>query len=189
MRRPLLLTPALTVTGIAVTGITVAGIAVAAALAAAKDPATRGGAPRSAAASAPRTAAIRSADARLSRGATRTILRLPRIGRWTAACGADGRVAITFTADHLLATSDLVVSRTAGAPLGRRLDPGDAVTPDPAADVLSQRWQIAPFAAAQVQVTSATVAARRIGEGGTGHACAASVVAVTGPDQGATQTG
>ena len=55
--------------------------------------------------------------------------------------------------------------------------------------MIAQRWQIAPFAAAQVQVTAATVVARSIGERGTGHACAASVVAVTGPDQGATRTG
>ena len=60
---------------------------------------------------------------------TRTILRRPGprpLDRRVA--GADGHVAVTFTADHLLATSDLVVSRTAGPPLGRRLDPGDAVT-------------------------------------------------------------
>ena len=135
-----------------------------------------------------RPSGIASADLRLSAGHAKTILRVRGLGRWTASCSAAGHVGVTFTADHLLPTSDLVVTRTDGPPLARRIDPGDAVEPDPAGAVLAQRWQIAPFAAAQVQVTAATVAARSTGERG-GYACAASVVAVTGPDQGATRTG
>ena len=57
------------------------------------------------------------------------------------------------------------------------------MTPDPAAKILSERWQIAPFAAAQVQVAVATVAGRATSTG-----CAASVLVLTGPDQGATIT-
>ena len=68
-------------------------------------------------------------------------------------------------ADRLLPTSDLVVARTAGAPLSRRVDPGDRVAPEPPGAVLMQRWQIAPFAAAQVQVSVANVAGRTVGGG------------------------
>ncbi len=68
-------------------------------------------------------------------------------------------VKVTFTADHLLPTSDLVIARTQGAPLATTIQPGKTVSSE-TAKVLSERWQIAPFAAAQVQVTVATVAGR-----------------------------
>jgi hypothetical protein len=129
---------------------------------------------------------VLSADLRLSAPASKLILRVPRVGRWTATCPAmSGAVGVRFVADHLLATSDVVVARSSGPPLGVRVDPGDTVVAEPPAPVLSQRWQLAPFAAAQVHVTAATVVARRVGE----RECAASVVAVIGPDQGATVTG
>jgi hypothetical protein len=130
---------------------------------------------------------IASADLRVSAGRSATILRVPSVGRWSATCSPDHRVAIAFVADRLLPTSDVVVARTAGAPLGRRVDPGDAVRPDPPLEVVSERWQIAPFASAQVRVTSADVAGRGVHESGSRWSCAASVVAVTGPDQGATR--
>jgi hypothetical protein len=47
------------------------------------------------------------------------------------------------------------------------------------------RASITLSAAAQVHVTAATVVGRRVGK----RECAASVVAVRGPDQGATRTG
>ena len=131
-----------------------------------------------------RPSGISSADLRLSAGHAKTILSIRGLGRWTASCSARARVSVTFTADFLLPTSDLVITRTAGRPLARRIDPGDIVTPDRAATVISQHWQIAPFAAAQVQVSSATVTARRVDA----RTCSASVVVVTGPDQGATRT-
>src|SRR4051794_40910047 len=115
---------------------------------------------------------IASRDVRLVAGHSRTILRVARVGRWTATCPAADVVGVRFTADRLLATSDLVVALGGGAPVGRRVDPGDTVAPEPPATVLAQRWQLAPFAAAQVRVVSATVAARRDGDRG----CAASVV-------------
>jgi hypothetical protein len=133
---------------------------------------------------APSPPAIASADLVLRAGASKTILRVPRVGRWRATCSADRRVAIAFVADRLLPTADVVVSRTAGAPVGRRIDPGDRFAPDTALAVVSQHWQIAPFASAQVRVTAADVAGRAIDAG-----CAASVVAVTGPDQGPTREG
>ena len=129
---------------------------------------------------------VLSADLRVSADGSKLILRVPRVGRWTATCPASsGMVGVRFVADHLLATSDVVVARSSGPPLGLRVDPGDAVVAEPPAPVLSQRWQIAPFASAQVRVTAATVVARRVSE----SQCAASVVAVIGPDQGATVTG
>ena len=87
-------------------------------------------------------------------------------------------------ADHLLPTSDIVVSRSSGAPLARRVGPHHRVIPDPPLEVVSQHWQIAPFASAQVRVTSADVAGRVVDE-----TCMTSVVAVTGPDQGPTREG
>ena len=77
----------------------------------------------------------------------------------------------------------MIVTRTAGPPLSQRVDPGDRVAPDPPGAVLAQRWQIAPFAAAKVQVSVANVAGRTVGLG-----CAASVLVTTGPDQGRTIT-
>src|SRR5689334_10406520 len=98
--------------------------------------------------------AIASADLLLRAGASKVILHVPRVGWWTATCGKDRKVAIDFVADHLLPTSDIVVSRTSGAPLDRRVNPHHRVIPDPPLEVVSQHWQIAPFASAQVRVTS-----------------------------------
>ena len=137
--------------------------------------------PRAAGSADPRPA-IASADLLLRNGSTKTILHVPRVGRWTAKC--DGKIAIEFVADHLLPTSDIVVSRSSGAPLARRVGPHHRVIPDPPLEVVSQHWQIAPFASAQVRVTSADVAGRVVG-----HDCMTSVVAVTGPDQGPTREG
>jgi hypothetical protein len=137
------------------------------------------------AATPPRASRILSADLRIVAGGSKSILSVPRLGRWTATCASADTVTIRFKADHLLPTSDVVVSRSSGPPLGLRVDPGDRVTAEPPAAVLSQRWQIAPFAAAQVHVTAATVAGRRA----SATQCAASVVAVIGPDQGSTVTG
>jgi hypothetical protein len=55
---------------------------------------------------------------------------------------------------------------------------------EPPAAVLAERWQIAPFAAAQVQVSTASVAGRT-----DGGQCSASVLVASGPDQGPTITG
>jgi hypothetical protein len=128
--------------------------------------------------------AIASADLLLRAGASKTILHVPKVGWWTASCGRDRKVAIDFVADHLLPTSDVVVSRTSGGPLARRISAHHRVIPDPPLEVVSQHWQIAPFAEAQVRVTSADVAGRVVGE-----YCMTSVVAVTGPDQGPTREG
>jgi hypothetical protein len=126
--------------------------------------------------------AIASADLLLGAGASKAILHIPHVGWWTAKCGRDRTVAIEFVADHLLPTSDVVVARTSGGPLARRISAHQRVIPDPPLEVVSQHWQIAPFAAAQVRVTSADVAGRVVGED-----CMTSVVAVTGPDQGPTR--
>jgi hypothetical protein len=128
--------------------------------------------------------AIASADLLLRAGASKTILHIPRVGWWTARCGRDHTVAIDFVADQLLPTSDVVVSRTSGGPLARRISPHHRVKPDPPLEVVSQHWQIAPFGSAQVRVTSADVAGRVVDE-----SCMTSVVAVTGPDQGPTREG
>jgi hypothetical protein len=93
------------------------------------------------------------------------------VGAWSASCSAAG-VTVTFTAAHLLPTSDVVVTRTAGAPLARTVNPGDRVAPEPAGAVLAQHWQIAPFSSAPLPVTTASVAGRVVG-----HQCAASVAA------------
>ena len=63
------------------------------------------------------------------------------------------------------------------------------VVPEPPLEVVSQHWQIAPFASAHVRVTSADVVARALPPSGSDLSCAASVVAVTGPDQGPTREG
>jgi hypothetical protein len=130
-----------------------------------------------------RPSGIASADARLRDGQTRTLLTVHGLGRFTASC-APGRVGVSFTADHLLPTSDLVVERTHGAPLATGVGPDRSLTPEPPAAVLSQHWQFAPFAAAQVQVATASVAGRAIGT----RECSASALVTTGPDQGATIT-
>jgi hypothetical protein len=124
---------------------------------------------------------VRSADARLQPGSHKTLLAVRGLGRWVARC--ERGVSVTFIADRLLPTSDLVVTR-AGAPLARRVDPGEHVQAEPPAAVIAEHWQIAPFAAAQVQVATASVAGSV-----TGDQCAASVLVTTGPDQGATITG
>jgi hypothetical protein len=136
-----------------------------------------------------RAPAVASADLVLAAGASKTILSVPRVGRWSASCTRDHRVAISFVAGRLLPTADVVVARSSGAPLARRVNPGHRVAPEDALDVVSQHWQIAPFAAAQVRVTSADVVGRGLQERGSATACAASVVAVTGPDQGPTREG
>jgi hypothetical protein len=125
----------------------------------------------------------------LRAGAHKTILRVPRVGRWSAECSADRRVAIAFVADRLLASSDVTVARTSGGPVGHRMDPGGRFAPDPPLGVVVQHWQIAPFASAQVRVTAADVVARAVPRPGTLYDCSASVVAVTGPDQGPTREG
>lgn len=132
---------------------------------------------------------IASADLLLRAGSSKTILHVPRVGWWTAKCGRDHKIAIDFVADRLLPTSDVVVSRSAGPPLGRRISPHHRVIPDPPLEIVSQHWQIAPFAEAQVRVTSADVVGRAFQERGSDLTCAASVVAVTGPDQGPTREG
>src|SRR5690349_21854863 len=73
--------------------------------------------------------AIASADLLLRPGAGKVILHVPRVGWWTARC--DDKVSIEFVADHLLPTSDIVVSRTSGTPLARRVNPHHRVIPDP----------------------------------------------------------
>src|SRR4051812_46237070 len=128
-----------------------------------------------------RPSGIASADARLQPGERKTLLDQKGLGRWAAACSSGG-VRVTFTADRLLPTSDVVVARTQGAPLATTVQPRRTVSSE-TRDVLSERWQIAPFAAAQVQVALATVAGRATKTG-----CAASVLVLTGPDQGATIT-
>ena len=142
--------------------------------------------PRAAGSADPRPA-IASADLLLRNGSTKTILHVPRVGWWTAKC--EGKVVIAFVADHLLPTSDVVVSRSSGPPLARRISPHHRVVPDPPLEVVSQHWQIAPFASAQVRVTSANVVGRTLPGDDAAFACAASVVAVTGPDQGPTREG
>ena len=139
--------------------------------------------PRAAGSADPRPA-IASADLLLRAGKSKTILHIPRVGWWTAKCGSDHKVAIEFVADHLLPTSDVVVSRTSGGPLARRISGHHRVIPDPPLEVVSQHWQIAPFGSAHIRVTSADVAGRVVDE-----YCMTSVVAVTGPDQGPTREG
>jgi hypothetical protein len=138
----------------------------------------------SAAGNADSRPAIASADLLLRAGASKSILHIPQVGWWTARCGRDYKVAIEFVADYLLATSDVVVSRTSGGPLARRISGHHRVIPDPPLEVVAQHWQIAPFGSAHIRVTSADVAGRVVDE-----YCMTSVVAVTGPDQGPTREG
>jgi len=165
----------------ALSALALAALATTAAATAATRP-HEGGA-RARGAAAPRAAVVLSADARLSRGASRVLLRVPRLGRFVASCSNERRVAVAFVADHRLPTADLVVALSAGPPLARRLDPDERVTPEAPAAVLMERWQVAPFAAAGVRVSVANVAGRTVGNG-----CAASVLVTTGPDQGPTIT-
>ena len=55
-----------------------------------------------------RPSGIVSADARLQIGEHKTLLTQKGLGHFTAACSTAG-VSVTFTADRLLPTSDLVV--------------------------------------------------------------------------------
>src|SRR3954449_9671467 len=84
---------------------------------------------------------ILSADLRLGAGGSKLILEVPRVGRWTASCPAGDTVGVRFKADRLLASSDVVVARSSGPPLGLRVEPGDVVRAEPPAAVVFQRWQ------------------------------------------------
>jgi hypothetical protein len=127
----------------------------------------------SAAADAPRRATghgpfIRSRAARLAPGRSMTVLAVPRVGRFVVACGADRRSRVTFRRDFLLPTSDIVVT-------GRRQGRTVAAT-----------WQIGPFAAGGVRVTWARVVSRALSPRQL-FGCAASAIAIVGPDQGPTK--
>lgn len=132
-------------------------------------------------------ASVHSRAGRIGAGHSMTVLRLPRIGRFTVACGQDRRSTVSFTPDHLLPTADVIVSGGRGVESGT-LQPGRTKTAwrRPVA-ALSETWQIAPFAAAGVRVTTVHVAARRL-RAREAFGCAASASAVIGPDQGATRT-
>jgi hypothetical protein len=124
---------------------------------------------------------IRSLAARVAAGRSARLVSLPRIGRFTVACGRDRRSRVTFRAARLLPTSDLVVSSPRGA-AGATLQPS-RVRSGASARVVAETWQIAPFAAAGVRVVTVHVAGRATSSG-----CAASAVAIVGPDQGSTST-
>jgi hypothetical protein len=111
---------------------------------------------------------IRSRAARLAAGRSMTVLTVPRIGWFVVACGADRRSRVTFRRDQLLPTSDIVIT---GPRQGR---------------TVSATWQIAPFASAGVRVTWAHVVSRPLSPRQL-FGCAASAIAIVGPDQGPTE--
>ena len=102
-------------------------------------------------------ASIHSRAARILEGRSARLLSLARIGRFTVACGADRRSRVTFRAAWLLPTSDLVVSSPRGA-TPATLQPSRSVV-RPAARVVAETWQIAPFASAGVRVVTVHVVA------------------------------
>jgi hypothetical protein len=126
-------------------------------------------------------ATIRSRDARIRAGDGTTLLSIPRVGRFSVACGAGRRSRVTFRAAWRLPTSDVVVS-DAGDAAAATLQPSRTFS-RPAARVLAQTWQIAPFASAGVRVVTVHITARPVGSG-----CAAAAMAITGPDQGHSRT-
>jgi hypothetical protein len=140
------------------------------------------------AAAAPGSAAVRSRAVRMSAGRRRAVLRLRDVGRFVVSCRPDRRATVAFRPDHLLPTADVVVH----GPRGVR-----AATVQPErrwtawrrpSRVLAETWQVAPFAAAEVRVHVVRVVSRRLPRQ-EAFGCAASALAISGPDQGATGTG
>jgi hypothetical protein len=126
---------------------------------------------------------IRSQAARIQAGGRATVLRVRRLGRFVVRCDGHRRSAVAFVADHLLPSADVVV-RSARGRRARMAHPDRSWAAWPAtAAVIAETWQIAPLAAAGVRVSVVHVAARRLPSG-----CAASALALTGPDQGPTKT-
>jgi hypothetical protein len=79
------------------------------------------------------------------------LLNIGNIGRFTAKCDRAGRPSVTFTAAFLLPTASITV--TMGARVIRRtLDPGHRLR-SPSGTGL-QTWQVAPFASAEVRITT-----------------------------------
>ena len=162
--------------------IVIAAAAVAAAATTTASPtASRTGAPARAATAT--TTGIRSQAARIQADRRATVLHLHDVGRFVVSCDRDRRSAVTFVADHLLPSADIVVRGTRGV-RGRMLHPDRAwaAWSRPAPGV-AETWQIAPLAAAGVRVSMVHVTARRLPSD-----CAASALALTGPDQGPTRT-
>jgi hypothetical protein len=117
---------------------------------------------------------VRAQDARLARGQKDVrLLALPKVGRVLVSCDAGGRPSAALVASRLLPTADVVVGDQATTlQPGRRFSP-----PPPTGSAQVQTWRIAPFAAADVRVTTIWVALRRLAPGDV-HACAASAQAL-----------
>lgn len=132
-------------------------------------------------------------DARLTAGRGETeLLRLPRIGTLRIRCTRT-RMTTAFTADRLLPTSDVVLEE-GDRIVATTLQPERRFRPDSRlprertrATARLQTWQIAPFAPANVTVTSMTVALRRL-SANESFDCAASAQATLVP-AGTTLTG
>jgi hypothetical protein len=126
--------------------------------------------------------------ARLAAGAQDfVLLALPEIGQLLVSCAAEGP-SVAFRADARLPTSDVVVSGTRATPEETTLQPERRYQPTPASSALLQTWHIAPFAPANVRLTTISVAARRLSQRDPWD-CAASAKASVSPSQGATRQG
>jgi hypothetical protein len=162
--------------------IAIAAASTAAAVAAATPSELSPAAPPQALAAASPAAAVRSRAARIRPGRRETVLTVGRLGRFVVSCSARGHAALTFVADRLLPSAD-VVAGGAGATRARMVHPGRRWTAwRRPARFVAQTWQVAPFAAADVRVFVVHVAVRRAGNSG----CASSALALIGPNQGPT---
>lgn len=79
------------------------------------------------------------------------LLRIKRVGRLIAKCDIHGRPSTIFSSAFLLPTASVTVETHAGV-IRRTLDPREHLASPTGAGV--QTWQIAPFAEANVRITT-----------------------------------
>ena len=103
-----------------------------------------------------------SARTKQFRRAERAILlRMPRVGRLTARCSAEGAASVVFTAGRLLPTSAVTVASAGRTVVRRLVHPEHRVAIPAAGPSDFQTWQVEPFAKAGVRVTTISVAMGR----------------------------
>lgn len=131
----------------------------------------------------PRGVRIYAEDAQLSEGAHVT-LSIRGIGQLLVSCDHDRTASVTFKADRLLATADVVVASVGGDTAEGTVNPRETFSGPPMSSPEVQVWSIAEFAAADVRPTMITVASRAVDHGGTPYRCAVAAQATVGSPTG-----
>jgi hypothetical protein len=91
----------------------------------------------------------------LRAGERAVLVRLDRVGRVIVSCDEKGRPSSAFVADRLLPTASVVVDRGGSPTISGVLQPNRRFAPPPTRmRATFETWQIAPFAKANVRVTT-----------------------------------